>query len=406
MDFTYQTTFRKPNGIQNLLTFLLIVSYGGVLVQFLTFTTEIACILLVFLILFQSHTKVAFPNRFKRLYFLIVSLCLLSSVATGTSITKYISYFYRPIMAILILNAFSFDTELLKRSMAKALNYICILALFSFIIMPFVHDYLPLMVSSGGYPIKTLGFIVNADPSIPTHIDFVLPIYRNQGVFTEPGLMGIIANIYLYIQLFEYKYKIRKCWLPIAVIFSAMSTTGFLIFVIQLFVWGAKFVSSNKGYRIKSILLVVLAFLFLLPFVYSEVNEKFTRQGGTGREYDTFMSLEIAMHNPFIGIGPDQERYFLETRKYSVIVNDRIRSEERGNSNGLIAILCTMGVPIALLFLYGLYKQELFNSSRKVFFVVLCMAFFGEPNILNDFIFLILVSSVVKRKQQVALNKI
>ncbi len=405
MELACQADQRNPNRAQNILSFLLILSYGGVWVDFFTYPTELLCVLLVFLILSKSHTKIKFPNKFKRLYLLIVSLCFLSAVLTGTSINRYISFFYRPIMGILILNAFCLDSELFKRSLVKALKFICWLALFSFIVMPFVHDYLPYLISSSGFHIKTFGFIVNVGPTYPPYLNFALPIYRNQGIFTEPGLLGIVANIYLFILLFEYKLKIKQCWLPIIVIFTAMSTTGFLIFGFQILMWGVKFVSANKGYRIKSIFLVVLAFLLLLPFVYSEVNKKFTQEGGTGREYDTFMAFEVAMNNPLIGIGPDKNRYMQETRKYEVIVNDQYKSEERGNSNGLIALLCWMGVPVAILFLYGIYKQKIFNSGRFVFVVLICMAFFGEPNILNDFVFLILVSSALKRKETVALAK-
>ena len=64
-----------------------------------------------------------------------------------------------------------------------------------------------------------------------------------------------------------------------------------------------------------------------------------------------------------------------------------------------------MGIPIALLFLYGIYKQKLFDSSPKVFIFIIIIAFLGEPNILNDFVFLILVTSTLKRKQLVLITK-
>lgn len=404
MDLSYQSSQHHSSWVHNVLSILLIVSYGGVLVQFLTYTTEIVCIILVFIILARNKIRIHFPDGFVYFYITIILLCLLSSVATGTSITKYISFFYRPVFAILIINAFLYDTDLLKLSMAKALKFICKLALIGFVIMPFVHDNLPLMTSSSGFIVRTLGFIINTAPYTSPYIDFIFPIYRNQGVFTEPGLLGIVANIYLYLLLFEYKYNIKHCWLPVITIITAFSTTGFLILGAQLLIWGLIYVSRNKKSRIKSIAWVCLSLLLVLPLVYSEVNKKFTREGGSGREYDTFMAFEVARNNPVIGIGPDKEKYLAETRNYQVIVNDQIRSEERGNSNGLIALFIWMGIPIALLFLYGLYKQKMFDSSPKVFFIILVMAFLGEPNILNDFIFLILVSSLLKKKRQVVLT--
>lgn len=405
MDLSYQIESSKYNRAKDILTFLLIVSYGGVFADFYTYPTEIACILLVFYILGQSHGKAVIPKSFWILYSLILSLCLVSSVATGTSLTSYISFIYRPIIAILILSAFRLNTELFKSSLTRVLKFVCRLALFSFIVMPFVHDYLPLMISSSGFPIKTLGFIVNIGPDYPPYLDLFIPIYRNQGIFTEPGLLGITANIFLYILLFEYNLKIKQCWLPIVVIFTAMSTTGFIILGFQLLIWGLKYVSSNKRSKIKSFLWVSLVAVLLIPTIYSEVNKKFTREGGTGREYDTYMALEVAKSNPLIGIGPDKNRYLLETSHHQVIVNDQVRSEARGNSNGLLAILCWMGVPIALLFLYGMYKQNLFISNRKVFIVIIIMALFGEPNVLNDFFFLILVSSSLKGRKLYATYK-
>lgn len=405
MDLTYQVECCKPNWAQKLLTFLLIVSYGGVWVDFFAYPTEIACVLLVFIILAQSHSKIVIPKAFWGLYFLIVSLCLLSAIVTGTSLSSYISFLYRPIIAILILGTFGFKPEQFKSSLASVLKFVCLLALFSFIIMPFVHDYLPLMTSSGGFPIKTFGFIVNIGPTYPPYLNLGLPIYRNQGIFTEPGLLGIVANIYLYILLFEYKLKIKQCWLPIVVVLTSLSTTGLLILGFQLAVWGVKAITVNKGSRIKSLFWVAVVSILLFPFIYSEVNAKFTREGGTGREYDTFMALEVAKSNPLIGIGPDKQRYMQETTKHSVVVNDQVRSEARGNSNGLLALVCWMGVPIAILFLYGLYKQNLFPGGRKIFMGILIMAFFGEPNILNDFVFVILVSSVIKRRKALVLVK-
>lgn len=152
-----------------------------------------------------------------------------------------------------------------------------------------------------------------------------IPIPRNCGYAWEPGAFAVYICLAIYINLFlvtnEKGRKVRL-WILLFAILSTQSTTGYSILLLILFFY---FLNKNVSILIllSPILVVLLAFLFSLPFmgdkiadVYRQISEieiivENSVVYGTSYAPGRFASFVIAFRdfvdNPILGLGSVNE---------------------------------------------------------------------------------------------------
>lgn len=383
---------------KQILIFILILGFGSV---FENFYPKLVMILevLVILMLLRQRNKIRLLGHTK-IYLLGFLVCtIVSAVMTATSITRYLSFIVRPIIALIILNIFQYNYKEIKYYFYLDLRIIAWLAFANIFVTIIFKGFFLTITSSSGYTVHTIGFVFNY---IITTIRFGLEFTRNQGIFWEPGVLEIFMNTLVFIELFEYKSKINKIWLPVIIVISTASTSGYILLSILLLIWYLKRIKLAKVGKKKKISIILSAILMigiLYPIVKEEIKYKTTTGVGSTnkRTFDLLMGFKIASQHPLFGIGPDENRYKQQSNANFITVGDNVTYDARGNSNLFSMLFCSYGFIFAILFLYVLYKQNIF-IHKKIYFLIVLIGLFSEPVAFTELYFIWIMSGAYIEK--------
>ncbi|MEN8676161.1 MAG: O-antigen ligase family protein [Alteriqipengyuania sp.] len=223
---------------------------------------------------------------------------------------------------------------------------------------------------------------------------------RPDGFFFEPGVLQIYLNAYLFIALFLRRFSIFDVGLAALAVVATQSTTGAVILVLQVAV--AYFRWLQTAERVQKLAVVIIAPLVLLPVAgYTTYNlaEKFYGQfsgSAEAREYDLRTGLNVVMEKPLTGIGFDYEYYFdvAEQVGYRDVELSRDNITERSNSNGIVTLLYSIGIPLSLVFLWGTARQRLFRP-RWLFGALIFLSMTSEALFLQPFTLMVVFSGLL-----------
>lgn len=387
------------NRLKYLLFLILIVGFGSIFENFYSRFVQIIELLVIVLLLINKKT-VKFKGSYREYLFIIYLCVLLSMVFTGSSITDYTSLLLRPIFAILILAVFDYKYDNIKFYFKKVLWAIAWLAAVNWFLVSFFPGLFRIAISSSGFQINTIFYVFNYLSTAYTE-RFGIGFYRNQGIFWEPGVLEIMMNILVYIELFEYREKIKKIFLPAIIIISTSSTSGYILFAALLGLRYYEQLKIGKGFKKK--FSTILAAVFIIgsftPLLINEIAFKTSTgvDSANMRQYDMLMGLAIIKDNPIFGIGPNKNRYIAETNKYQIIVGENVTYDTRASSNVFTTLFASFGIPFALLFIFSLYRQNIF-TKKKFFFIIIFVGLMSEPVVFVDLYFLWIMSGTYKPK--------
>ncbi|MNX87768.1 hypothetical protein D3C86_1197050 [compost metagenome] len=369
----------------SLLIFFLILLSGSVL-HVGMFTIVYACALL------YVGSFLIFKKNFKRKDLFLVASSLLFFIfffvfnfifSRSSEFKDYSVLLMQIFLTLLILLGLKTAQANFKLLLYKTLKVIIILSIIGFF-LSILKIGTRIDVGGSGYAVYTIFglFYYFAEFNIG-----FLEIYRNQGIFWEPGLLAIYANIFLYISLFVYPNK-KDSRLAIACILTTMSTTGVFIVLIQLLTFARKKkFSFFQKIGIAFVILGVFAFT-LFSFVDKKQEGEDAKVSSYGlRAFDLYSGAMVAVTNPLFGTGLNKDAFIFERNKFIPPEIEPIMDliEERGNSNSLLMLFYSMGIFAGLFWLYLLYKQDVFFESPKLFFVILLLGFFSEPLVFMPF---------------------
>lgn len=219
---------------------------------------------------------------------------------------------------------------------------------------------------------------------------------RPNGFFWEPGVFQIYMNLYLYLALFVFQSK-KHVLLAILAVACIYSTTGLLIASLLLGSASIKHFSVNNK---KSKFFIVAATLLTLPiiliFTAKNIEDKFfgESQGSSLiRQYDMIAGLNVISNYPLLGIGFDHVRYERIVSNYFFVADSLGFSEnpERATSNGIIYLGYTIGLPLALIFIVGIFRQKIFKDQFLIG-LILFLSMFGEALIYTPFFIMFVFS--------------
>lgn len=229
-------------------------------------------------------------------------------------------------------------------------------------------------------------------------------IKRPDGFFFEPGVLQLYLNMYLFISLFVIR---GRWWDPVIGtlgVIATQSTSGALVLVV---IYAAALLRWMKtaSPRGKIIVLMMLPVVMAPVALYAAINltDKFYGDGrgsSWARQYDLFTGLAVIREYPLTGIGFDYERYFEIGGKVGYLESDLSDDNitERSNSNGLLTLLYSIGIPLGLVFIYGLFRQAFFDRNLVIAFIAF-ISLSSEALFFTPFILMLAYSGLLFRRR-------
>jgi hypothetical protein len=230
-------------------------------------------------------------------------------------------------------------------------------------------------------------------------------LIRPDGFFYEPGVFQIYLNIFIYLALFVYR---RIGWAAFGVIalFATQSTTGV---VICLIVAGSYVTTRyiNRGSIALRIAKVFLAVLLIVPLAYLAANNIREKTSGESqgsflvRQYDLLTGINVVLEHPLTGIGFDYDQYHRAANRlgYADTTLPGKLTEDRSNSNGVVFLLYSIGIPLAIPFFIGIFRQVLLPQQRLLVGVLLLLSLSGESIIFTPFFLMLIFSGIMLRRR-------
>lgn len=247
---------------------------------------------------------------------------------------------------------------------------------------------------------STFLFLLNYHVLLEDFSGFIRP----NGFFWEPGVYQIYINIYLYLTLFVFKSR-RHTILALLAIACIFSTTGVIIASLLLVAaFKEKVFSASRRQRAIIFLVGLLAAPFVFAFTAKNIIEKFNgeMQGSSLiRQYDLLVGLDVIKSHPMLGIGFDHARYQALVPNYT-FAEDVLgikSTPERSTSNGIAYLGYTLGMPLAFVFIFGLFRQKFFGNKMLIG-SILFLSMFGEALIFTPFFLMLIFSSLVSTQNQ------
>jgi hypothetical protein len=222
---------------------------------------------------------------------------------------------------------------------------------------------------------------------------------RPDGFFFEPGIFQIYLNLYLYLALFIFRSR-SQALLAAAAVLATQSTAGVVACLILI----GSFLATEyvtRGSLASRLLKTVGGLIILTPlvvFVASNVTEKFSGQlrgSFWARQYDLETGLNVIAANPLLGIGFDYSDYNVVAGRLgdSNTPLGASLTRDRGNTNGLVFLAYSVGIPLSIPFLIGIFRQRLF-PHRLLVGSALALFLMAETMIFQPFFLMIIFSGM------------
>lgn len=370
----------KADTLRKCLLFIAMILSGGVML--LPRLPMLGAFMLLYVLIPGSNRRL--ENRLL-LPVLLLGLILLQTLFrhSGVDIQSLAIRYANFAAGLLLLNLYlQQPANTLANDLYPVLKWMGIQAVLTFILGT-VASFLFLHISYQEEDIRTFFFLLFYHSFLEG-----MPV-RPDGFFYEPGVFQLYLNLYLYLAVFIHR-SWRQALLALVSIGLAASTTGMLICVITL---GVFFVGhlrrSNLRAKLVSLALAIFIAAPLAYVVVQNVQEKTTgtyRGSSWAREYDFYTGLNVVRENWLNGIGFDYDQYLEAAHRlgYAETELDERTIVDRGNTNGIMFLLYSIGVPLALPFLFGMFRQRLF-PNRFVIGAILFLSLFGESIIFTPF---------------------
>lgn len=278
----------------------------------------------------------------------------------------------------------------------KLMPYQAILTVILTILVPALFVALPVFDSSGALAAdyQTIGFVF----TYHTVIEGLQGLKRPDGLFFEPGVFQFYLNLFLYLCLFVYK----KRWYTVVAMIGVLTTQSTMGMVISLLMitYYVFIEQKGKGFllRVRYLFFGVIILVPLILVTQSNVNDKLTgdQRGSTwSRQYDLITGLKIVAENPFTGIGFDYGQFHkiagrLGDKNTQLDINS---TTDKNNTNGIVFLLYSIGIPLAIPFLIGIFRSSLFKHKFLIG-VIIFLSLNTESLIYTPFFLLLIYSGI------------
>lgn len=385
--------------MEKLYIYILLILTGTVYAAFAsTFIFVVSIIILIGI--FLSDSKVLYDVDLLNTYFILA--CLLFCVFTlhflivpfQNNPLPYIGLFVR-IISVGLFYVYIKNKKLnLALLLKSALKVVAYHALISFILSFFVSKYL-VSINYNDYYTSTFGYVFFYYSNFNL---FGLTLYRNQGIFWEPGILQIYMNILFFISSFVSKDRKLQI-LTAFLICTTYSTTGIGVLLLQILV----ILLRTNVSVVKKLLVSLFVLFIMLPLFIINSQQKLNDDADSDvsssvlRIYDFLEGVEITKTYPLTGIGLSQEAYVAFKKTHSSLTKDYSQEftntvSERRSSNSVLYFFTRFGIPFSLCWFFLVYKQNLITEKKWLFFSIVIIENISEPLLIEPF-FVLLVAS-------------
>ncbi len=398
----------KQKIIDNLIVFMLLMSAGGLLFVFnRNLSYLVFFIILGIAFLFFGGKLIKSKVHAAIITFLVLGLLFFLSYIFAVkeqSDKEYLYYLMVVFCSGLTYLFFSNNrsNEIFIERIYLVLKVIVFHSLFNFLAFFIIGNNLTLITSTY-HECETFFniFFYTTERGMMTL--FGVEFCRNQGLFWEPGVLQGFLNIFFFLEAFIFK---RNRWLLFLVSFliiTTYSTTGLAILLLQ----GGIFIYSEfKGNKV---LLPLMGLLIIPIYMVFSINIDAKVQGEKEasfqkRLFDLIQPLFIASEHPLKGIGLDSDQFqkirtefhfssnILQVLKDQVGVISTVKGTDKGCTNSITFLFAAMGFPTGILFLVMLFKQNIVNEKKKLFFLIVSLSVMSEPLLFRPFFFIFIIS--------------
>lgn len=376
---------------------LAILSSGGSMI----FPREPMLILIIALALIG--TKGMVKKSLIPLFFLIVIIMLLAAFQPGG---LGLSFFIRSInfiAAFVLLNYLLHQEDYkILSNLNDILIFLPYQALITFLLAKFL-PFLFMNVEINGTSYKSIGLLFTFHEMLESDSAFPRP----DGFFYEPGVFQFYLNLFLFLSLFVFK-RYRTSVIVCIAIFTLQSSTGVLIMLIQiiaLLLFTPEFSKYFKSWVTKTAIILVLIPPIIL-LAQQNIEKKLTgesRGSFLARQYDLLSGINAVYQNPILGIGFDYKNYkkIAGTMTFEGIGLDELPvaafDDRETSSNGFVYMLYSIGIPISLVLIFGMFNQYYF-PNKILFGLLIVLSLVGEMLVFTPFFLVLIFSGIIYRK--------
>lgn len=342
---------------------------------------------LPFLILFSSIGVRVFPYQGSALSLLILLIAIISAgffltqrmiliftmivmfVAIQayrglpSSIVYYTSITTCSFICAIILTRRKNDFSLIWRRCVWFLSLHGLISCFAYQLMPNIFSHIEGV--SGGRHVGFCGLVAGEWYGTT----------RATGIFWEPGVFQLVANISLICCLYDKK-KIWYTLVPLTAIIQSQSTTGYINAVIIFSTWYCFEKHAKLGSIIRIAIVPIAVSILLLQSGYFDkvLVDKFSSDNSSGaiRKRDAQFGTILIAESPIIGHGILNPEKIESRGDFSAIANDLtggVASNEGslagGFTSGMLAFLASYGIPFSLFSLYLFFRNNIFFLPRS-----------------------------------------
>lgn len=215
-------------------------------------------------------------------------------------------------------------------------------------------------------------------------------LQRNTGIFWEPGVFQLVANLYLFYCI-KFNKGSKILLFAILAIVSSYSTTGLIILMINL-TYLVYLKRKLKKITLTNTILLLFATIAFIPIVSSNVTDKIDEDNTSAlvRLRDFNIGIELIKEKPIIGHGVFDSEYLIK-KEYVKKWESNLFSNEYldisgdmggGYTNGLLGLVAWFGIPVSLLlYLFYFYNRFIDNDfiERFLFNLIMLISLLSEP---------------------------
>lgn len=279
-------------------------------------------------------------NKVRGLLLPISLLVLLTAIVNSDTSIKY-SY---ELMLLLLCGAIAVCTNfsILKVVFTDVIYLISVCSLVVFFVSIFVPSLLgpfPTVYSEMMVPYKFCFLASTFSPE--------LGVYRNLGIFREPGVFIVYLNLAILFELFSQKVNFKKVIVFLITILTTMSTAGYIVvafLLLSYFLYGDN--ENTKQKRLLVFSVIVIALVAISQFgldmfqegVFGKLGYDNESTASRTRSFTTNITIWLSgISSCLFGIG-----YTFIEREYSNFVD--LRYGGGSNTNTMFKILAVHGI--------------------------------------------------------------
>ena len=384
--------------LQYFLIYLLIISHGAKIYSLNEWTFTYMSLIIGAVYILMNRNK--FQNKYiVHMLLIAVLMFVLVFVHSQPYFVTVAIKVIEPL--ILLFTAFNIDKEHFFNRVVKAILFFAVISLGFYLVQIFVASKLKqYLVQVPGWELSdfygTLFYTYRG----------VYAGFRNNGIFTEPGLYQMVLNAALMIELYfpEYLEMPKKHYtisilLLIITILTTGSTTGYMslgIIIVGFLVKRNTDILNRRARRyVIGIIVVVLIFLIinnsmrgtdsiLNIFVFSKFNEMQSFENASGNARLSMMNVcgEIIKNNPlalFLGSG------------FTALTNAIVTSGVYATGAFIVSFAIAAGIPVAIFVYYPYILKPILKKKNIILGLVFALVWLNTSLAQSRYIYPFLI---------------